>query len=160
MSVRCLCDICSQQKWVVLCAGWDLVAEPVEVRFFSLAHDLKVQRLLAEGALPWWVGLQRQTHLLPSVHQAFCRGGKKKESQFHFRLKRNIITACKNTIVSSYQQSTSSSLGCGEEWERCAEARRPWQRWDNWWPAHRYCGDSSWGHTPLCSSPHLTPKAK
>lgn len=62
---------------LVLRSGRDGVTEAAEVRLLSLAHQLKVQRLLAEVALGRGVGLQLQAHLLPCVHQ-FLWGGNHK----------------------------------------------------------------------------------
>lgn len=58
----------------VLCAGRYRVAQAAEVRLFPLAHQLKVQRLLAEVALGRGVRLQLEAHLLPGLHQTLCAG--------------------------------------------------------------------------------------
>lgn len=59
---------------LVLRSGRDGVTEAAEVRLLSLAHQLKVQRLLAEVAFSRGVGLQLQAHLLPCVHQSLWGG--------------------------------------------------------------------------------------
>lgn len=94
MDIERVCAISSQRKWAELCAGRDRVAEAAEVRLFSLAHQLEVQRLLAEGTLGWGVGLQPQAHLLPCVHQPLCRGKNRvhfdKSQIHHFTLALNV----------------------------------------------------------------------
>lgn len=69
-----ICAISSPWRWAALCAGWYRVAETTEVRLFPLAHQLKVQRLLAEVALRRGVRLQLQAHFRPCLHQPLCRG--------------------------------------------------------------------------------------
>lgn len=72
MATVCI-DICAvwcQQPTRALSAGRYGVAEPAEVRLFPFAHQLKMQRLLTEGALSRGVGPQLQTDLLPGMHQS------------------------------------------------------------------------------------------
>ena len=85
-----ICAASSQQWWVVLCAGRDRVAEATKVRLLPVAHHLKVQRLLAERTLRWWVGLQLQTRLLPCVHQPLWRWKGNSRSQFNLREKATV----------------------------------------------------------------------
>lgn len=53
---------------------WYCMTEACEVGPFPLAHQLKVNRLLAEVTLCWGVWSQLQTHLLPRLHQPVCGG--------------------------------------------------------------------------------------
>lgn len=146
MDINCACHLS-----LVLCAGRDGVTEATEVRLLSLAHQLKVQRLLAEVAFGWRVGLQLQAHLLPGMHQFLC-GGKTTKSEHR---ESKILSPF--YYLYSYRQSTSSSRGCGEVLQRYAGAPLPWLRWDNWWPERKCCAGSSWCHKPLCFSQHQTP---
>lgn len=107
------------------------MAKAAEVRLLPFTHQLKVQRLLAEGALGRGVGLQLQAHLLPGVYQPLC-GGKKEGVKSQIEKKEKIHQYyCNKTTTASYQQSISSYQGCGEVLERYAEAHLPWQQWDS-----------------------------
>lgn len=53
---------------------WYRVTETCEVGLLPLAHQLEVNRLLAEVTFCWGVWSQLQTHLLPRLHQTVCGG--------------------------------------------------------------------------------------
>ena len=60
--------------------GGDGVTQAHEVRLFSLAHQVEVKGLLAEGAFGQSAGLQIQTHSSPRLHQVICRRGHQSEA--------------------------------------------------------------------------------
>lgn len=112
---------------LVLCTGRDGLTEAAEVRLLSLAHQLKMQRLLAEVAFGRGVGLQLQAHLLPCIHQPLCGWKNTGTKIAHHESK--ILTLHYGS--SPHRQSISSSQGCGEVLQQYAEAPLPWLQWDS-----------------------------